>query len=53
MHDDGATNDVVGAMQRDDRVRDVDNGDTLFISYDVAQVTDVTLRVIRGTMFLL
>lgn len=50
MHDNGAAENALGADQLDKLVRDRALGVTLAVSLEVAKVTDVTLRVRRGSV---
>ena len=53
VHYEGSPDDAVFSMQRDKTVSDIDGGNTSRVSCDVAQISDMALRVTGATVLLL
>ena len=53
MHYEGAPNDAVWSMQRDESVGDIDGGNTSRTSFDVTQISYMALGVVGGAVILL
>jgi hypothetical protein len=53
VHYEGASDDAVYSMQRDEPVGDIDGGNTSRTSFDVAQISYMALGVVGGAVILL
>ena len=53
VHYEGSPDDAVWSTQWDKTVCDIDGGTTTRVSFDIAQISDMAIRVIGSTVVLL